>query len=125
VIAPRAIAALLILCCVACGASAREKAIHAMTVATNVSRDKFVETDKKLQTIVLSTSTTMEQFQARITEYRTHRNEAVEKFEAVYAAIAAAAVLAEDPDLAKLYATAKALQEVLEQIDKLLPKETP
>jgi len=120
VISPRAIAAVLVLIAVACGPTARERMLRSTLIATNAARDAFIEIDKRRQEEILETSTSMQQFTERITKHRERRNVIVEKFEAVYQAIAAAAVLAADPDLKHLSTASTALQELL---DDFPPKE--
>lgn len=93
----RAVPVLLSLIFVACGASAREKAVHAAFVTTNAARDAFVAWDHGHQLAIVDNATTEQQARTDLATYRTTRDFVVELFEAAYRSIAAAAVLVDDP----------------------------
>lgn len=82
---------------VACGASAREKTVHAALVATNAARDAFVAYDAERQHQIIEDATSGPSGAAALAAYRTKRSKIVLLFEGMYRAISVAAVLTDDP----------------------------
>jgi hypothetical protein len=83
----------------ACGASQRTKTLHATLVAVNTARDGFEVWDLAHQRSLLSSSTTQEDYQARVTAYHERRASVIAAFELAYHALASASVQGDQPSL--------------------------
>jgi len=81
---------------IACGASAREKALRTTFVAATTAQAGFVEWDKEHQLQIARDAPSKLIALAELTTYREKRAGVVDAFEAVYRAIAAAALLEQD-----------------------------
>jgi len=89
----------------ACGASAREKTIHATLLATNAGREAFVTFDERHQLAIVEGAPTEAEGYARLETYKARRDRIAADFEALYRTIAMAMVLEHD---------GKSLQNVLD-----------
>lgn len=85
--------AILLVLLVACGASARTRALQSQLAITNVARDTFVAVSEKRQLQIVETATSREDGIAKLTAFRKARDPVVKAFEAAYRAIAAAALI--------------------------------
>lgn len=110
----------LLVACVACVASQRERTIRASLITVNELRDAFVTLDGKLQLAIVDTAKTREEGSARLAAYRTRRDELVEAFELAYRSIAIAATV--DDGTKSLAAALEAMRRVESLVNKL--KET-
>lgn len=83
----------------ACGASAREKTIHATYVATVTAQKGFQAFEKQHEANIVASSreTGYEAGKAALAAYREKSDRVTELFAGVWRALAAAAVLNEDP----------------------------
>jgi hypothetical protein len=101
VIPPTVLAVILLAAILAplagCGATTREKTIHAAFLATNAARDGFTKFDAEHQLDIVDKAQTKEEGRAALDLYRAKRIQIVELFEAAYYAISAAVVLKDDP----------------------------
>ncbi len=82
----------------ACGASARDRAVQSALVTTNAARDVFIAFDRQHQAAIVAAATSEVGGAAALAEYRTKRAIAVTYFEALYRALAIAAVITDDPN---------------------------
>lgn len=82
---------------VGCTASAREKALHASLVATDAARDGFVAYDLTKQKQILDDAPDAPGWRDAIVTYRQKRDRIESLFAGAYRAIAAAAVIDDDP----------------------------
>jgi hypothetical protein len=104
----------LALAVAACGASARDQAIHATLVSVNAARDGFSEWDRRKQQSIVEAATSLDDGKAKLVDYRRKREPVVDGFVATYRAIAIAAVVSDDPtSLATLLEVARRLSEAL------------
>lgn len=95
---------------VACGPTARQKALQTTLVTLNTSRDAFVAWDGEHQQAIVKQAPSAEKGQAALDFYRTKREKVVLGFSAAYAALAAAAINTDDP---------KALLDAIEAVKTL------
>ena len=98
----------------ACGASAREKVIHATLVSVNSAREGFTQFDRQKQQSIVEAATSLDDGRTRLADYRKKREPVVDAFTTVYRAIAIAAVVSDDPtSLSMLLDVAKRLADAL------------
>lgn len=105
--------AILTMAWAGCGASARQKTLHATLIAVDAARDGFVEYDKQRQISIVESSESHAAAVERLAAYRTDRAPIVEAFAQVYKLLATAALLEEDRSLTAALAAAKQLAETL------------
>lgn len=101
-----------------CGASAREKAINATYTSVNVARDEFVRWDGKHQMSLVDSSSTREEAQEKLSQYRSSRDKIVDGFIVVYQALATAVILADDHGLVGLTQAFAELQKIIAEVEK-------
>lgn len=98
----------------ACGASARETTIHTAYVATDSARAAFLAFDAKHQQAIVEAAKTRDEAAAKLAAYREKRAKAVEALDASFRAIAAAAILNDNPHtLPNLAAAASLLVDAM------------
>ena len=94
-------AALLCLALIACGASARENTLKVALVTADAARAAFMSYDAHHQLDIVdadkASGKTLDRAQADLAAYRKARVPVVEALETSYRALAAAAVLEDDP----------------------------
>lgn len=95
---------------VACGPTARQKALQTTLTTLNTSRDAFVAWDGEHQQAIVKQAPSLEKGQATLDLYRSKREKVVLGFSAAYAALAAAAINTDDP---------KALADAIEAVKTL------
>lgn len=100
-----------------CGMSQREKTIHASYVTTNGAHTAFVAYDRSHQVAIVNSAKSLAEGQASLTAYREKRAKVVELFSGAYRALAAAAVVSDDPEnLATLSEAASLLVAALRDL---------
>jgi len=100
----------------ACGASQREKTIHATYLATNTAHAGFVAFDRSHQTAIVDKATSIAQGRAELDAYRAKRERIVELFSGAYRATAAAALAKDKPTLTALSQAVSLLYAALKDI---------
>ncbi len=88
---------LLALCLLACGVSARQKAVATALTSANIARDSFIVFDAKHQADIVASATSRNDGLTKLEEYREKRVKVVTLFEVLYRSIAIGAVLQKDP----------------------------
>lgn len=99
-----------------CGASAREKTIHATFISVTAARDGFVAWDAQHQLDVVKASSSAVMGEVALSDYHAHRVKVTVALEAAYRALAAAAIIESDPTLTGIV---HAAQEVYQAISTL------
>ncbi len=101
----------------ACGPSQRQRTIHATYLATNTAHAGFVAFDRQHQTAIVARATTLDAGTVALTTYRAKRDRIVELFTGTYRALAAAALVEDDPkSIAALSQAASLLYAALNDI---------
>jgi hypothetical protein len=108
--------AIVTLLLVACSASARQKTIQTTLAATDVARAAFNTFDMSYQQSLLAKASDKTTLDKAIADYRAKQTKIVTAFAVTYRAIAAAAVVNDQPSLDGMIQAAlilwKALQDV-------------
>jgi hypothetical protein len=112
---------LLMLCLVACGASARERTLAAALTTTNASRDAFVAFDLEFQRSIVANAKDLESGRRALDDYRKKRESLVQGFALVYQLIATAALASDQPSIAEML---RALQQLKRALDALKGPQT-
>lgn len=99
-----------------CGGNSRQQTLRTSLVAVNAARDGLVTWDEDHQSQIIAAATSKEEARAKLDTYRADRVKLVNAFEAVYRAIAVAAVAG---DKASLDDALQASKKLLESLDKL------
>ncbi len=102
-----------------CGASAREKTIHATLTATDAASVAFVAFDAHQQHVVVTEAKDEASGKVALAEWRKKREHVVSTFEGTYRAIATAAVLNDDHSFAGLLQAAIILKDELHALGVL------
>lgn len=105
-----------------CGASIetiRQKNLQATLTVVNSLRDGFVVWDDGNQTRIVDDAKTFEDGKAALVEYRTKRELVVLSFEAVYKALAVAAL---DLSLANVIVAYNGMKDVIGAVEQLTDK---
>jgi hypothetical protein len=106
---------LLLSLAVACGPTARQKALQTTLTTLNTSRDAFVAWDAEHQTTIVKQAPSLEKGQETLTFYRAQREKVILGFSAAYAAVAAAAINTDDPNaLAQAITSIKTVYDAVE-----------
>lgn len=115
VLSPVVLAAFVLAIATSCGASAREKTIAIAYTTTNAARDGFIAFDAKIQLdIAAHSGTDKASAQAALAAYRIKADHMIELLDAMYRAIAAAAIINPDPkSMTNLTAAGKILADEL------------
>lgn len=82
-----------------CGANQRTKTLQATVLAVNTARDGFEIWDLAHQRKLLESSTSREDFQAKLAVYHDERMKVISAFELAYHALASAAAQSDHPSL--------------------------
>ena len=91
----------------ACGASARDKALHATYASLAAGADGFVAFDPEAQKVIVSTAASEADGIAKLASYRAKRAHVVEAFGAAFHALAGAALLEQKGDLSHVLEAAQ------------------
>jgi len=112
---------LILVFLVGCGGDAsKQKALKTSLVALNAAREGFVTWDEHHQAQIVADSTSLEQGQAALKDYRDKRAPIVEGFTVAYSALAAAAL---EPSVEMLVEASKAAMAVYQLIKDLTGKD--
>lgn len=107
---------------VGCGASAREKALHAVFEATNGARAGFETFDSAHQAQIVNDAKSFDEGEAALKSYRHDRETVLVLFNAVYQGIIAAVLVNDDPrSLPSLIEAAGHLRQALDALMKPKP----
>ncbi len=114
---------LVLLVAPACGPSQRQRTLVASFVATDAAHAGFVAFDRSHQAALVDKATSLEAGKASLEAYREKRARLVTLFESSYRAIAAAAIVTDDPKkLASLSQATALLADALRDLtDGALP----
>lgn len=82
----------LALALAACGPSAQQRALRATLTTVNATRDAFIVWDRGYQSMIVRNARELEQAKRELAAYRAGREHVVLAFEAVYKALAVAAL---------------------------------
>ena len=99
-----------------CGASAREKTIHATLTATDAARTAFVGFDEQYQHVIVTEAKDLDSGKAALVAYRAKRAHTIDVFGATYRAIATAAILNDDKSFTGLLQAAALLSDDLHSL---------
>ena len=111
--------ALLVLALVACGPTARDKAISDTYVAINAARDGYIAYDSKHENDIVSSAQSKDEAVTKLVDYRLKRTHVLEAFTAAYHALSAALLVNSDPkSLTTLLQAASDLKAAITALEK-------
>jgi len=108
-----AVSLVALACLSGCGASQRDRTIHATYTAVSAARDGFVAYDRIEQASIVTKATSEESGKAQLAAYRASRAKVVEAFEGAFHALAAAALLNDDQSVSAMLLAAAQLAEIV------------
>lgn len=113
----KALAIAVLVAITACGASAREKTLHATLLATDASRDAFIAYDERKQLDISHNAPTEVEGIAQLNSYHAKRDHVEAAFQGFYRAVAIATVLQHDgKSIAGVLAAYKILSDELKAL---------
>lgn len=98
---------------VTCGPTTNQRAVKAALLSVNVARDGFVVWDRLHQAKIVQNATELVQARRDLAAYRAQRESVVLAFEAVYKALATAAIDPGDEPVRKALEAVKAMDTAL------------
>lgn len=106
----------------ACGPSARDKAIHQTFVGLNAARDGFIAWDKTHQAEIVEKAATKDEGTASLAAYRAERATVIAAFELAYHTIATAVLVDDKKQRADVLLVVKTASDLHDALRKLTGK---
>lgn len=107
----------LLVALAACGPDARQRTLKSTISGLDTARHAFIALDQASQAVIVETSSSLEEGQRRLGEYRARRQRVVDAFEVAYRAVALASLDA-DVNIVEVIAAANALYIAVERFRK-------